>query len=447
MKKVKLQYGKGQIQIAIPDSADVLSAAKVKILTDPAKEIRQGLAEPIGTPPLSKLAQGKDNAAIVVSDSTRPVPYSDPDGILTPIIETLQDAGVKSIKIIVAYGMHHSMDESELRRMLCPSAFQPGIEVINHVATDKSMLTSIGSTERTPNVTINSYYLNAQFKIATGLVEPHFMAGVSGGRKAICPGICGQDVTYGFHSAKILNHPKSTTLLVEGNPCHEESLKIAKMAGVDFIVNVTVDSDKKTTGVFSGDLEKAHLAAIEHLRTYTTIPLEHLYDIVVSQSGEVGINHYQCGKAAFEACCAAKENAKIILAADLSDLDPLGEPFYKQMLELMVEVGYKKFMQKILSDDWIFVHEQWGVQMWAKVFEKLIDPTNLYTCAPQLENSSPDLIPEINVASKIKRLENENDPEYAQRMLQQTIDGLIESEPDCSILVLPDGPYAIPRLK
>lgn len=447
MKKILLPYGSTEIEIKVPDSSEVLSAVKARPLTELAGEILHSLKEPIGTPPLHQLAKGRKTAAIVVSDNTRPVPYKGPNGILSPIIETLKQGGVGNIKIIVACGTHRPMEKSELHNILGGSAFQPGIEVINHIATDETMLRSIGSTERTPEVTVNRHYLDAELKIATGLVEPHFMAGFSGGRKAICPGICGQSVTYGFHSASILNEKGATSLVLEGNPCHEEAMRIARMAGVDFIVNVTLNSDQQLTGVFSGELEKAYLPAVEHLRTFATIELDNLYDVVITQAGAVGVNHYQCAKAAFEASRAAKPAGRIILLGNLTDPDPVGSGNYKQMLRLIVRLGPEAFIQTILADDWSFVPDQWQVQMWAKVFKKLGNPGHLYTCAPQLEECPEGLIPGVNAACGIKRLPDQCDADFARQMMQQTIDEVVKNLPDGKILVLPDGPYAVPILR
>jgi nickel-dependent lactate racemase len=444
LKTVALQFGNSHIEVGVPGDPDILSAGKIAVLSDPAAEVRRSLREPVGTASLAVLARDCDNAAVVVSDSTRPVPYKGPNGILKPIIETLKQNSVNDIKIIVACGTHRPMTEPELRDMLGDAVFQDGVEVVNHVATDNSMLRSIGGTDRTPEVMVNRYYLDAQLKIATGLVEPHFMAGFSGGRKAVCPGVCGQGVTYGLHSASILNEEGSTNLVLKGNPCHEEALRIARMAGVDFIVNVTIDNNRKMTGVFAGDLEEAHLAAVEHLRSYATIPVSKLYDVVIIPAGDVGVNHYQCVKAVFEASRVAKPDGKVVLLGNLTDPEPVGNPNYKDMLRLAIRLGPEGFLQQILAKDWTFVPDQWEVQMWAKAYRRLAGPREIYICAPQLEDCPDDLLPETNVAARNKRLKNESNVDFASRILQQTIDELTKGFADKETLVLPDGPYAVP---
>lgn len=446
MKNVYLQYGSKQVGINVPSNADLLKSKQMKILRSPAKEILTNLKKPIGTKSLAELAQGRKSATIVVSDNTRPVPYKGPNGILSPIIKILKKQKIRDIVILIACGTHHQMTKSAIKKMLGNDIFRKGINIINHVATDKSMLRTIGRTPYNPNVTVNAHYLDADLKILTGLVEPHFMAGFSGGRKAICPGICGQDVTYGFHSAKILSNANSTSLNLKGNPCHEESLRIAKMAGADFIVNVTINDKKKLTGIFCGDLEKAHSAAVKYITAHSIIKLKKEYDIVLTQAGSVGINHYQCAKAAIEASRAVKPGGIIIISASLTDSDIIGGKNYKKMLNLLAEFGAKKFLKTLMSSKWDFVPEQWQVQMWARVFEKLGDFKKLYICSPQLDKYKNE-IPGINVASEIKRFNGENDVHYAGRLLQRTIDNLSNIGSKKTILILPEGPYVVPSIR
>ena len=444
MKTVALQWGNQTLEFEVSDSSDVLSLPKDTPLKNPVEEIYRSLRNPHGTESLESLAKGRKCAAIVVSDNTRPVPYKEPNGILSPLIRVLQDNGVARIKILVANGTHHALDKMKLENLLGAAAFQAGIEIINHVATDESMLRSIGRTQRTPDVTINRHYLDADLKIATGLVEPHFMAGFSGGRKAICPGICGVKVTHGFHSASMHEDERAASMILEGNPCHEESLRIAKMAGVDFIVNVTIDHAKQITGVFAGALEDAHQAAVRHIHRFSEIPIGQLYDIVITQAGYVGINHYQCAKAAVEAAKAVKVGGSIVLLADLTDNDPLGGKNYKALLAILAQEGHKAFKRRILASDWSFVPEQWQVQMWGKVFDKLGSSKNFHICAPQLTDYSDDCLSETNVAAINKRAAKETDAAYMQRIVQECVTKLTTQRPNSRILILPDGPYAVP---
>jgi nickel-dependent lactate racemase len=444
MTPIKLPVGKKTVCIDVPGQVDMLSIAKAEPLDRMPERVRRSLADPLGAPPLTELAAGKETACVVVSDNTRPVPYKGKDGVLPPLVETLQQSGIQKILILIACGTHRPMNAEEIRDMLGDTIDLPGVEVINHVATDDSALRNIGSTKRTPEVTISRHYLDADLKILTGLVEPHFMAGFSGGRKAVCPGISGQSVTYGFHSAAILSDPGSTSLNLTFNPCHDESLTIAKMAGVDFILNVTINSEKKISGVFAGELEQAHRAAVDFLQNYVSVYLDKEYDIVITQAGEVGVNHYQCAKAVVEASRAVKPSGSIVLLGNLSDPDPVGGGNYKKMLRLLSSVGHDEFIRKIRSADFEFVPEQWQVQMWARVFEKLGAEASLLSCLPQLENIPDGLIPETNVSRLVPRNPDEADLDYLARMVETVLEKLIPNAADADVLVLPDGPYAVP---
>ena len=446
MKIVSLPYGSRHIELAVPDSADV-STPPPAVPLSAADAVRRSLTEPIGSARLSELAISCRTAAVVVSDNTRPVPYKGSAGILEPILEILKQQHVAEIKIIVATGTHRPMTGSELKNMLGPAAFGAGIRVINHVATDPDMLRSIGRTDRTAEVTVNRHYLDADLKIITGLVEPHFMAGFSGGRKAVCPGICGLSVSYGFHSASILDHPRSTTLILDGNPCHNESLRIAEMAGVDFAVNVTLDSQKRLTGIFSGQLQQSHQLAVEHLCHYATVRLQHPYDLVITQTGDVGVNHYQCAKAAYEVARVISPIGSIVMLGDLADLDPVGSRNYKDVLAQLARLGTVPFLEKIVRPDWVFIPEQWQVQMWAQVFVRTGTPRNVFLCAAQLEDYPTHLTPDDNVAARSRRPAGCSNLDFTRQITQDTIGTIIKANPDARILVHPDGPYTIPILQ
>jgi nickel-dependent lactate racemase len=198
--------------------------------------------------------------------------------------------------------------------------------------------------------------------------------------------------------------------------------------------------------VFSGDLEAGHLAAVEHLRSYVTIAMEKKYDVVITQCGDVGINHYQCVKAAFEASRVVKRDGCIIIVSGLTDPDPVGNENYKSMLRLACRVGPREYCRTILSEEWDFVPEQWEVQMWSKVYDRLAGPERVYICAPQLEGCPAGLIMETNVAQRKGRLGGESDIDFARRILQETINECTKGIDGEDLLILPDGPYSVPRL-
>lgn len=450
MKNVALDLGTTALNIQMPDSTDILSMGNSAPLHNPESAIRKALDSPIGTPPLEQLVRRKlenksaARAVVVISDNTRPVPYKGSEGILWPIITTLRNAGLADdrIKILIATGTHHAMTETTLRRILDPRIFEASIPIVSHDCRDTKSLARIGSRKRLGDILVNRLYIDSDIKILTGLVESHFMAGVSGGRKAICPGLIGEQSTYLIHSGPILASPEARDLVLDGNPVHEEALAVARLAGCDFIVNVTLDPRYRLCGVFAGDMEKAHLKAVERLKNYVTIPARKKYDMVVSHGGYVGINHYQTAKAGVICSSILKKNGLCILAARHTDSDPVGTDTYKKMLRLLNEWGPDLYEAHIKAPDWTFVPDQWEPQMWARLFHK-IPPDNLLYCCEEIPEKVFSWIPGRDGRTLVpgtRSLEAvvQGTADWALKKLEKQLN----HKP--SAAVLQDGPYGIP---
>ena len=195
MKEAVNPFSSSFKALSIPSKALVASMKEDRALENAPSAIREALESPIGSPSLLSIALSKKNAnskataCILISDNTRPVPYKGENGLLLPIIETLKAAGFREdeITLLVATGMHKPMSEEELRVILDERIFSMGVRIVNHEPTNPDLLRYIGTTERGTRAVVDTRYLDADLKIATGLVESHFMAGASGGRKAICP--------------------------------------------------------------------------------------------------------------------------------------------------------------------------------------------------------------------------------------------------------------------
>jgi len=431
-------------------------------LAEPAKAVRAALESPLSSKPLADIAGGKAAAAkaagraakacILVSDNTRPVPYKGEQGILVPVVETLLASGfaVSDILVLVATGMHRFMRDEELRAMIDPKIFELGIEVSNHDCMDEKNLAHIGTSSRGGEMHVNRRYVEADLKILTGLVESHFMAGASGGRKSVCPGIIGEKSTFVFHGAPFMAHPEARDLNLKGNPVHEESLEFAKKAGVDFIVNVTLNHSFKLTGVFAGDLEAAHEAAVAKVKSYVGIPVQGEYDIVVSHAGFVGINHYQVAKVGVASLGALKKGGHLIIVADNKDSgNAIGSMQYRMTLQLLKLVGPEAFTRVIKSPDWTFIPEQWQTQMWTKLFSR-IPLGHFHYFAPQLDDRHWADLPGID-GRKYLSADRKAAPklEYAKDFVAGAIKAAIESYPEAErgklrIAYLSDGPYGIP---
>jgi nickel-dependent lactate racemase len=456
VNKVHLSLGGGTLALELPYDAEVLTMGEAKALGSPAEAVEHSLNNPIDSPPLSSLIRDrlrhrpKSRAVVVVSDHTRPVPYRGEGGILWPIVRRLLEAGVdrRNLLVLVATGTHAPMTEEQLKSFLDSRVFELGIQVKNHDARDTSRLVSIGTTSSGNEIVIDRDYLEADIRILTGLVESHFIAGVSGGRKSICPGLVGEEMTHTFHSAEMLASEQARDMNLEGNPCHDQALEVARIAGADFIVNVTLDKNYRTTGVFSGNLETAHLRAYEFLKSYVSIPIESEYDIVVTHGGFVGINHYQTVKAGLAALPAIRKGGILIIVAANTDVDPIGSSRYRTLLHLLRLVGHERFVRLIFSPDWSFIPEQWEVQAWAKILAR-VGPDNLLYYSPQLtaehysfipgSDANTYLPPHLRYSPKL-----ENIPLAAAGAVAAAVEEhqRAESRP-CRLAVLADGPYGI----
>jgi len=453
-KKVSVEFGQDRLEIAVPQDCVELSMKSVPALADPEAEIQKALAHPIHSPTLEEIVKKKNKApdqltvAIAVSDITRPVPYKGEKGILTHLLRKLASSGIqkKNIKIIVGPGTHRPSTADEKVEMYG----EPVVEeysVVDHNCEDAASLTYIGKTRSGTKVYLNSLFHQADLKIATGLVETHFMTGVSGGRKAICPGLVDKRTIEKFHSPLFLESPYSDNLIVEGNPCHEEALEVALTVGVDFIVNVTLDKDMRMTGVFAGDLEKAHLEAFHFMKGYTAIPVRQESDIVLTHGGYVGRNHYQTAKAACGALGAIKNGGTLIIAADNRDSEPIGGPEYRSLIHLLKLQGAEGYVKIISDPAWKFTKDQWEPEVWARVMKKVGEDGLIY-CTLEVSEEDYCLLPGQCGLDFLKRKKKKPSLDAAQQMVQNavlfTVQRYREKKIEPTMAFICEGPYAVP---
>ncbi len=454
-KNIDIEYGKNILKVKVPPYCDILKVDYPPPLKEPEKDIENALSNPIGTLPIEKIVasckkpSSEVTVAIAVSDNTRPVPYhaESKEGILLPILGRLQKAKVKreNITIIVATGTHVPTSK-EWKKETFGEYITERYCIIDHDCISKDLV-FLGDVEGV-SVKVNKKFMEADVRIITGLVEPHFMAGVSGGRKTICPGLVNLETTYVFHGAEFIDDPNATNLVLRKNPCHEFSLKVARKARVDFSVNVTIDGEGRLTDVFAGDMEKAHFKAFEKVRKYTLIPCKDEYDIVLTHGGKVAVNHYQAAKAAYGATPIVKKGGMVILVAHNGDEEPVGKEEYKKVLKILKDKGPGKFTELIKDKNWKFVPDQWQVQKWDQFFRKIGCFDNLIYCTTNI--SSKDL-KDLPGKSGYDFVEKSDKPD-PEKMVQNAIFYVLTvakkrlgKEPKMAFIR--EGPYAVPTLE
>lgn len=458
--KVTNPLGRQYEELILPDHTYTIKMQAPKALGQVRQRILDSFENPIASRSLKAIAQEKltkhpgAKAAIIISDNTRPVPYKGDEGILLPILETLFSVGytTENIIILIATGTHRAMSKAEIAKKIDERVLKSGVRIVNHDCKDESNLVYLGDSSRGTRIMVNKLYVEADLKIATGLVESHFMAGASGGRKAVCPGLIGEGSTFVFHGVPFMADPASRDLNLVGNPVHLESLEVAKFVGVDFLVNVTLDHAFHVTGVFSGDLDKAHLAAVAKISETVKVPSPKAADVVITHGGFVGMNHYQCAKCAVASLGVLKEDGYLVIIADTTDEgNVVGGINYITTLALLKLQGAKGFLKTIGSPDWTFLPEQWQVQMWAKVFDR-IEQDHMILYSPSLDELWWPGLPGINGKRFLPEADQKNPgPDCFTKMVEGAI-RYIEKETEkkaeeLSIVYISDGPYVIPYTK
>ena len=283
--RLDLNYGRGGLPLDLPDDWNVTVIRKppMPVKVDPVGAVREALARPVAARPLGEEARGKRSACILICDITRPVP----NGLLLPeIVRQLLDAGMPpaDIRILVATGLHRPNEGAELEELVGDPWVLKTVQVDNHFARDDAAHVDLGRTPRGTPVKLDRRFVDADLKIATGLVEPHFMAGFSGGRKVIAPGVAHRDTITTFHSARFMAHPKADNCILEGNPLHEEQLEIVRMLGKVLAVNTVIDEHRRLSFVNYGEIVASHMDAVAFTERYSRVPVPRRFATVVTSA-------------------------------------------------------------------------------------------------------------------------------------------------------------------
>ena len=419
MKTVELAYGRNGLNLAVPDHAAVLRVRDVPGLPDEPEAIRAALRHPIGSAPLAERVRPGQTVAIAHSDITRATPN---DRLLPVLLAELEAAGVRSedITLINALGTHRPQTETELRAMLGDGVVDH-YRCLQHNAFDEANLVPLGTTARGHPVRLNRRFWEADLKISTGFIEPHFFAGFSGGPKGVLPALAGAESVLTNHGYAMIGHPNATWGVTEGNPIWEEMREVAQRVEPLFLLNVTLNQRREITGVFAGDVLAAHAAGCQQVRASAMLSEPAPFDVVVTTNSGYPLdqNLYQCVKGMSAAARLVRDGGAIVMAAACAD----GLPDHGRYAALLREAGSPARLLEMLEQPGFCEPDQWQVQIQAQIQRRA--EVHVYSDGLSDEQIRGALF-------------------TPSRDLEQTVTALLDRcGPDARLAVVPEGPQVI----
>jgi len=428
--QLSFQCGTDILSLDLPDGTAVYES-QFPAPTEPAhRAVLHAARSPLGLPPLRDVlsTRREGDVVVVVSDVTRPIPYA---RFLPSLLAEIEAAGVDrdEIVVLVATGMHRPSTPAEREEMY--GSVARDYRVVDHEAENDDCLVELpGRSWSGAAVKLNRVYVEAGFRLVTGLVEPHFMAGFSGGRKSICPGLCSLETVCNFHGYAFLADPRACNGVLEGNPCHEEAVSVARLVPPDFSLNVVLNRDRQVVRAFAGDLTAAHRKACEFVRDCACPPVQDEADVVVTSCGGYPLDatFYQCVKGIVAAQPLVRRDGAVIAFAGCSE--GIGGDEHVALMR-RYSGRWQEFLEDIAQPG-VFTKDQWELQMQARVLEK-IGQDNLHFITDGL--SEADLA-DCSVNGR------HSAPGEVRAVAQDAIDHFAAS--NARFAALPEGPYCTP---
>jgi nickel-dependent lactate racemase len=422
--RVRLEYGRSGLDVELPDDrvVGVLTQVPAPPLADPLAAVHRSLQQPIGALPLHDIARKKagGRACIVICDITRPVPNA---VLLPPILYQLEQGGVpkENVTILVATGTHRPNLGAELIDLVGEEVAR-SVRIVNHVCTDTEAMQDFGRTPNGVPVKLNRVYTEADVRITVGLIEPHFMAGYSGGRKLIMPGIAALETVQAWHTPRFLEHPNATSGVTEGNPVHDENTYIASLCPPDMIVDVTLDEEKRITGVFAGGMgdawQEGVAFAARHVRSGIAAPVEIV--VTTGAGAPLDATFYQAVKGMVAALPIVKPGGTIIIAAACTE--GIGGPHFRRTL--LENRDLNALVAAMERPDWTPIPDQWQVEELARAIR---EREVVMVC----EGIPAELLAQIHVTPAVS--------------VEAAVEYAIQKQGSAArIAVIPKGPYVIP---
>lgn len=418
--KTELLYGKDGLTINLPDNAFIIEPKNLPRLENEKENLLEAIRNPIGTRSLKEQVKATDTVAIVISDITRPTP----NHILVPLlIEELDHVPLENFVIINGTGTHRDQTREEFIEMLGEWTVN-NIRIINNQCHDKDTHVNLGKSEFGCDIYLNKEYVEADFRIVTGFIEPHFFAGFSGGPKGIMPGIAGIETILTFHNARMIGDPLSTWGNMVNNPVQDMTREINSLCKPDFMLNVTLNREKEITSVFAGELYEAHDKGCAFAKEHAMFQCEERFDVVITSNSGYPLdqNLYQAVKGMSAAHKIVKEGGSIIIASECSDGLPNHGNYAKifdmadtpqELLDLINNPEFEMF------DQWQ-VQKQAVIQVWADVY--------VYSQLSDEQIKATMLKPTTDIEKTIDQLKKK----YGD---------------DMTVAVLPLGPLTIPYVE
>ncbi|QQQ73981.1 nickel-dependent lactate racemase [Saccharothrix sp. 6-C] len=420
--KVRLAYGESGLDIDLdPAATTVVQPVHHDAAADQVGVLRAALRSPVAGPPLRDRVRPGQTVAISACDGTRPQPRR----LMIPAILAELDGVVRleDVVILVATGTHRGNDEDELRRMFGDEVVD-SVRIVNHDARDRDRLTWVGTHGNGVPVWLNREWVDADVRITTGFVEPHFFAGFSGGPKLVAPGLAALETVLVLHDAARIGDPRATWGITHGNPVHDDVRAIAAATGVTFALDVVLNRDKDVVAAFGGDLAPMHAAATAVAKRMAMRPVDAPFDVVVTTNSGFPLdqNLYQAVKGMSAAHQVVRPGGTIVCAAECRD----GFPDHGSYRQVLASAPSPKALFEDISARVDTVPDQWQVQIQARI---------------------------QSTSRVVMRTSYLSDADLAAAHLEQTGDisatvarALADAGPGARVCVLPEGPQTIPYL-
>ncbi len=363
--QVRLQYGAGDLVVDIPsENVTVIEPQRVPGLADEAAAFRAAVRAPIESSPLRDLIRSTDRVAVVIPDITRPLPT---DRLLPWLFEELGHVDPERYTIINGTGSHRSNTAEELAAMVGADV-AARYRIVNHTSGEPETLAVAGTDLRGHPVYFNRDYVEADKRLVLGFIEPHFMAGFSGGYKGIFPAVADIDSIMHYHDAPTIGHPKSTWGLMDGNPTQEIIRHNGSLLPVDFCVNVAVNRDRQITRFFCGETLAAHEAGCAFVREQSMVACPRAYPLAITTNSGYPLdqNLYQTVKGMSAAAMIVEQDGYILTAAECRD----GFPEHGNFKELLFEHDTPEALLQMINTPGFSRYDQWEAQLLAIIVLK-----------------------------------------------------------------------------